>query len=182
MAETGTIIKRGETVIQFTLHRNQSHSKDGVGLFMSVKTVPAVEDFMRQLSVGLEPVEVKAAGRYWIALDKDHPLTCYRLSEKIPIEQADDNGADNPFGFDYIGSPLLIPSDHYRKPILNLSFLRLVGISEGAGVSFGIKGVQSLDSLHQIQEDMSTACRKFYVRYLKPIDLTVMVSTQEIGT
>lgn len=178
--QAATIIKRGELCICFTMHRNLLHARDGVGLTLSVKTHPSVEEFMRQQSPDSPPIEVKAAGRHWVSLDKEHPLLAYRMAEKIPfVESDDDTGC---FSLDYLGNPLIITDDRHRKPLLNLSFLRLVGISEGAGVTFGIKGVQSLDSLKETRDNLSTACRRFYGRYLKPVDLTVMVSTQELNT
>lgn len=179
---TATIIKRGELCVQFTMHRNLSHAKEGVGLSLSIKTHRVVEEFMRQMAGDNQPMEVKTSqGRYWVGLTPERPLLAYRFQEKIPCVEADDADVGC-YSFDHLGYPLSVVNDRFRKPFLNLSFLRLVGISEGAGITFGIKGVYSYDSLKTISDDLATASRRFYTRYLKPVDLTVMVSTQEMNT
>jgi hypothetical protein len=62
-----------------------------------------------------------------------------------------------------------------------MSFLRLAGTSEGNGVTFGVKGVYSLESLRNLRDKISASARQLYIEYLRPVDLTVTVSTQEMA-
>jgi hypothetical protein len=168
MDEALTVIKRGEIVVQATLRRTIS------GLSISVKAAPAVETFMKSLGSG-ESQDVKHFGRYWDPTEKGGKLEVYSLGIN-PGAVATDNGSF--FRIDMPGTPIIAQSNGVSN--INLSFLRLVGISEGAGVMFGIKGVYSLDSLRDMKDHIGIASRKFYLNYLRPIDLTVQISTQEM--
>lgn len=173
--ETASVIKRGETCIYTGLHRSL------IGLTISVKTVPGVEEFMRRLGGG-ETVEVNAFGRYWLPewalsippLPTGPPLMAYSV---VPLEiMRTDDGPT--ITIDRLGQPFLHTVD--RTEFINLSFLRLVGISEGAGVTFGMKGVYSLDGLRKLKDKLAVAERKFYLEYLRPIDLNVFINTTEV--
>lgn len=184
---TGEVIKRGETCVIFTIHRNQLHSKEGVGMFLSVKTHPAVEDFMRTLSTypggQSEPLIVDAStvGRHWVPIG-GAPLVAYQFVEKLDNYDAMlDDGDGRSYTMNHLGQPLLISDPDARRPLINLSFLRLRGVSEGGGVTFGIHGVHSLDQLRTMRDQLSGAVRKFYTKYLKPVDLSVICSTQELS-
>lgn len=170
--ETVTIIKGGETCVQFTLRRNP------VGLSMAVKTHHLVEEFVRMLA-GQEPQvqDVTTVGRYWTAIG-GKPLMAYRLVEKIPPAARDaESGA---YSLDHLGHPMRHRSDETGLITLNLSWLRLVGTSEGSGVTFGIRGVQTTEDLIETRDQLAQAVRRFYVRYMKPIDLIAQISTQQI--
>lgn len=202
MDETATVLKRGENVMTFTLHRSP------VGITLSVKVHNAVEEFMRQLSgVEVQTINVNAVGRYWVPIG-DKTLTAYRLST---TDIRGNEAGEVQWSLDPLGDQLLIPSgkrqrdddgplsslppppgsargvsgggmpiSSYGGPIVNLSFIRLVGASEGAGITFGVKGVHSLESLRDTKERIGAAFRSFYTRYLMPVDLTAIVSTREL--
>lgn len=175
-----TIVKRGETVLQFTLSRHQ------IGLAMRVKAHPLIEDFIRSMSgPEVSTLDVKASGRHWHPLMFDSKevdgklvkvpkvLTAYRFTSTPAKEQG--------FTLDYLGSPLIInpAEDGPRTPLVNLSWLRLVGISEGLGITFGVKGVQSYDAMVIMKDQIAEGMKVFYTKYLKPADLTVTIATQE---
>jgi len=61
---------------------------------------------------------------------------------------------------------------------LNLSFLRLVGISEPEGVSFLIKSVHSRSGLKKLVDLIQTAQNMFYQDYIKTVEYTVTTATQ----
>lgn len=183
--QEANILKRGENVLAFSLHRSP------VGISMTVKAHNAIEEFMRKNSgAEIQTVKVASVGRYWEAKGKE-PLTAYRLVEKLQPDPQDNVRWSLEHG---LGDPLIIVPQRddgelrrdgpptglltLKGGTVNLSFLRLVGISEGAGVSFGIKGVQSLEALQDTKDRIGTAFRAFYVQYLKPVDLTVNISTQ----
>jgi len=180
-ATVASVIKRGEICIQTTLHRTH------LGLTISVKVHPTVEDFIRNLGSG-ETQDVRIMGRHWQPIGTK-PLEVWNLASNPGRLQTDDGSY---FRIDVPGYPLLNPGggrpDGEGDPVptvgrgdLNLSFLRLVGASEGAGVEFGVKGVYTLDQCRQIRDRIVGSARRFYVNYLQPVDMTVMVSTQEIN-
>src|SRR3990167_4038309 len=129
-----------------------SLSRSTSGLMVAVKAHPKVEAFMKSLGNG-DVLDVKAAGPYWRAI----PRVGMALYEPFAA-QADGSKA---------------------KPLINLSFLRLAGISEGAGVTFSVRGVHTHESLSKIKEDIGEGYRKFYYMFMKPIRMDIVVSTQE---
>lgn len=167
------VIKRGETSLTVTLIRSAG------GLTVYAKAHPMVEAFIQGLGTG-ETVDVKASGPYWrsVGLDKDKPLLIHRLAEPIPniaLSNGDVVTICRP------GQPLLCNTEPGHSPntsAVNLSFLRLVGISEGAGVAFSVRGVHTLEALNHIHKLIGEGYRTFYKEYLKPVKLDVVCSTQ----
>ena len=174
--ESAILNKGGEIVVEIRFRRNAS------GLMIGARTVPAIEDFMRGLGDG-SAVDVRAAGRLWVPLCGD-TLMAYAMTTGFPGENSHE------FELTQLGKPIinnynskdggLLSLPLHAGSTANLSFLRLVGISEGEGVTFGVKGVYSLDFIRSMRDQVLDACRKFYVTYLKPIDFCVQISTQEI--
>ena len=175
--ETATLNKGGETVVEVRFRRNVA------GLLINARTVRAIEDFMQGLGDG-STVDVRTAGRLWVPTTST-PLMAYSMSNGFPGEH------NNIFRLDQLGRNIIVASregepflSSTNEPVANLSFLRLVGISEGAGVQFGVKGVYSLDTVVTMRDQVIEASRRLYIAYLKPIDFCVQVnvSTQEIPT
>lgn len=179
MDEIAQVVKSGEVCIQTLLSRRGRKSGDPNdwkgGMVLTVKTLPRVEEFIQSLGNG-SVVDVGTVGRYWTPIIGK--LEAYNI-QPIPNQQSEDGSV---ITFDMLGKPLISVDAEGREryPVINLSFLRLKGISEGAGVSFGIKGVYSLDELRKMKDKIVAAQRRFYVEYLRPVDLLVTVSTQEV--
>lgn len=76
------------------------------------------------------------------------------------------------FNMNAVGGPLV---DEHGA--INLSFLRLVGISKG-GVSFRLKGVYSKKQLDSLQSQYANAFDLLYSDFIKPENRAVIVSTQ----
>lgn len=175
------VVKRGETVINITFRRSMG------GLTLAVKTHPLVEEFFRNLSTG-EQSDVRAAGRYWQPLDKDARLMAYNLAEAIPILQVD---AKRRVRFDWLGRHLISPQDATRGPEggelggraantdINMSFLRLAGIGEGAGITFTLKGVYSDGAIQEMNDHLAEASKRFYQTYMRPVNLNIQIVTSE---
>jgi len=176
--EEGLLIKGGEAVVRINIHRSPAAGRWGVGYLLTVWVHSAIEDFFRSLSNG-EIQEVNSLGRHWLATDKQTVLTCYHMSKSLgnlPMH-------GGYFNLDRPGQPLSDAGEGGLKGILvtvNLSPLRLCGASDGAGVTFGVKGVYTLDALIQTRDKLLEASEKFYITYLKPMDLSMTLSTQNI--
>lgn len=173
------VVKRGETCIITTL------SRTALGLQVRVKTHPCVELFMRGLAAPEQPpLEVALQDRYWVTPANKPPLMAYRLASPMPSIVNPATGL-NLFTLDRLSRPLLDGgADHEgsreRDLPVNLSYLRLCGISDSAGQVFNVRGVYSLDALRQLQERIAYAQQQFYINYIRPVNLSVIVSTQEI--
>lgn len=172
------VVKRGETCVITTL------SRTALGLSLRVKAHPAVELFMRGLAApDSPPVEVSLADRYWVPINSKSTLLAYRLGAPMPIV-VNPNTGQPLFTLDRLARPLLDDTDSEGRPRgdvpVNLSYLRLIGISEGAGVVFNVRGVYSLDALRNLQDKIAYAQQQFYINYIRPVNLSVIVSTQEV--
>ncbi len=166
--ETAEVIKRGETCIETLLHRSLA------GLSIDVKVHPGVEEFFRLRSVG-EQVAVSTIGRHWTPTDKTKPLMAYGYHALESLRS--DDGAT--ISVDRLGSPI-IETKNNGEVIVNISFLRLVGASEGAGIRFNINGVYSDKYLRTMREYLGNAQKKFYIEYLRPIDMRVTILTADL--
>ena len=132
---------------------------------MEVRTHPAVEDFIRQLGNGTKKA-LEMYGKTWSSFPGEAPLEVYHLNGPI-------NGAN--------GFRLDNPADVLKDDVgqLNLSFLRIAGVSSGSGVRFRVRGVYSLPLLERISDEIGSAVKQLYRDYIKTVNLAVVVSTQE---
>lgn len=169
------IIKRGESCINLSFRRSMG------GLTLTVRTLPGVEEFFRNLSTP-DHVDARTIGRHWTALDKDLPLMVYNLAEPVPIINLD---GYKRIRFDWVSRPLVSPcGDGISTPKgggadINMAFLRLVGIGEGNGITFRLKGPFSDEAATAMRDDIALAGRKFYQTYMRPLNLNVAIVTQE---
>lgn len=167
MAEDLTCIKRGETPIQGRLTRSSK------GLRLSIKAHPLIEQLLREWSTH-EAISVGTLGREWFPSDKE-PFQVWSLNQSLGPQLF---GPALYYRIDQPGTPLIKIGDGMTT--INISFLRLIGISEGTGKTFDIKGVYSKDYIHDLGQKLITACKSFYASYLLPVDLHIKVSTEEI--
>lgn len=165
-----TLIKRGEIVVDINLQRAKG------GIAVSAKVHPAVEDFLRSWGDGT-PQDVNLHGRSWFPLKPSSPpLQVWKLVLD-PGPQPLDRSCS--YRIARAGHPL-IESIEGCNDTVNLSFLRLCGISEGAGVSFGVKGVYTEAAIRELGDKLVNATKVFYVSYMRPVDLRVRISTEEV--
>lgn len=170
------MIKRGEQTIRVRLFRSPS------GLTVTLWTHPAVEEFFRSNQTPDAPPADPSAlhGRYWLA-PRGKALSVYLTAPTI----ADFNlESGDTVSLNRFGTALLEGSSRSASGALihrvNMGFLKLVGSSEGEGVKFTVKGVFSDEMVRTMESKIGEACRRFYATYLRPIDLTVMIVTQEM--
>lgn len=177
-----SIIKRGEKCINTIFHHRTT------GLTLEVKVHPSVEDFFRTLSGG-ETVDVRGSGRQWehtlnrgerARKETETLLLAYDLQETIYVPNT---SKGSPVSLDLLSQPLTIQDRSVLRSIINISYLRLVGISEGTGVEFRINGVYSYDAIKILKDQIEEAQRLFHAQYLKPVDisLSLFTSVQEIA-
>ena len=188
-----TINKGGSAVISVSLNRtglrpidtdrtlNEKGLRNGsFGLSVTVKADPMVEDLIRSMGSG-EFVDVKTIGRYWVPPTKETVLNVYMVVGLTGMQQA----KHGPYRFDRPAAPLteravVNLSTGQIDTIPNLSFLRLVGIGEQDGVTFGVKGVHTEDAIVEMHSKIKLALKDFCQSYMKPISLNMMMVTQEL--
>lgn len=182
----GVISKGGETKIQFTLRRS------GHGLTIWVKTHPSVEELMKSLGNG-ELSDVRTYGRHWTPIPKESELQVYHMEtgsmqgatwrlDKVGGQILSPIMDDAPIPHN-TGAPTFTrhPTNWTSAQIANLSFLRLVGVSEGVGVTFGVHGVFTFDQLASMKDKLTEGCKGLCKAYLTPVNYTVGITTYEMG-
>lgn len=187
-----TINKGGSTIISVDIRRtglrpidsgrivNDIGLRNGsFGLTVTVRAAAGVEEYIKSMGSG-ETQDVKTIGRYWVPMKKDEVLQAYHLGGPMGMVQ----GKNGYFRLDKVANVLqekqiVSQMTGAVKEVMNLSFLRLVGISEQEGVTFGVKGVYSEEAIYSIQKHTKDALHDFYQTYMKPMSLSVMMVTQE---
>jgi hypothetical protein len=162
-----TVNKGGEQWFLFSTYP----TKDG--LLVRVKAHSIVEEFFKSLGSG-ETTPISLHGKKWSPANPNSSLLVYHQSR--PINQTphyDTNIPGQSLGLHYGGDP------HGDWPA-NLSFLKLKGISDPAGVEFYSQDVFSLDFRRNIlKRNTANAFRRFVQDHLKPIKVTLIMSSQE---
>lgn len=166
--ETLSVSKGGETLLQVQILRNKK------GITITARASSAIEDLMATM-VELKPRNVQEFHRYWQS-EKD--LLVYGLAADLGgIKTVSPRLA---YRLDRPGNALEIEERGLMGvPVINLSFLRLVGISDG--VTFTVNQVCSRDGVVDLCKKLEEATRHFYIQYLKPVDMRIMVLTQEVS-
>lgn len=158
----GQIVKGGETILTLELGR----SKLNEGLLLKVKAAPQIEAFMRSLGGG-DSFNTILGGRYWEPIGTT-PLRVYNAIHNLPPSTI--------YTLTQHGRPL-IPD--LKTDQVNLSFLRLVGISEPEGISFVVKGVYSKDLIYRIYTKVTEATTELYKQFLKPVNHTAILISEQ---
>lgn len=158
-----------ETDIRILFSRNKE------GIVITVKTNDMVENFMRSLGAG-DPQDVTAYGAKWGALDR--PLLIYPGDMNTIATLSE--GAR--YRLDMPGSRLDLAQD-FGAAVYNLSFFRLVGISQPGGVRFLLKNtVMGKDGLLDMRDKLVSYSKQLYTDFIRPIEAEGSIyraSTQE---
>lgn len=189
--EQFNLTKSGQQVLMLSLSRSSK------GLILKVKAHSSIEDFFQTISQGMvEPVALH--GRWWRPVGGAELSSVYQVKQQI---RAPFDGRGQFYTLNAVGQDLLTIETPgavitARNPFgdgddepaaprggtgqqLNISFLRLQGISEGEGVAISVPTVQTAEALRKMATQLRTAVKQFYVDFLKPLDVTIIMSTQE---
>jgi hypothetical protein len=142
------------------------------GIELRLKTAPEVEEFMiAQADGATEALSIHGRNLKWYSPEgKD--LQLY----KMPIQIGNSYS-----GTYHVGSVGYDPLDNQIDggTAVNISIIRLVGISQGAGVVIGMKGPYGPESARELKSKLGTALRQFARDYLVPFEFTLTISSQE---
>lgn len=163
------LINNGETVIQVALRR----CKDGVRVH--VKVVPDVEDFFRHWGGGQQD-NIINFGRTWLPYNSDtgravsdgsRALNIWSFGQTKPMDK-ESRSLWHP------GRPLT------HDGLVNISFLRIVGISAPEGLSFVSDELMSRSELEIVTSKVERSLAWFYREYINPVNMSVNVFTQAL--
>ncbi len=168
------VTKGGIERFQFQVRRGNR------GLLIKSKIHPDVEEFIRSLGSG-DALPATRFSRDWRGIG-DAALQAYDLSHNLGTLSF---GNSQYYCLDRVGAPpweqraVIVGGRSVNAEVVNLSFLRLRGSAE-QGVDFSIGGVYTNEQAAKYAQDIQMAARAFYMSYLKPINIIVTLSTQEI--
>jgi hypothetical protein len=135
------------------------------GVTVTIRSLTEIEDFFKQQSG--EATSVREFGSYWGRKDID--LRVWLLANDPGIVQVPGMA----YSLDKPGMPFTFISPKTQQEVVNLAFLRLVGISEPTGVSFHLKGAFTLPHLQELSQKLVRAVRQFYIDFFQPIHIEV---------
>jgi hypothetical protein len=159
------LVKSGEQMVQLSLRRSAK------GVILNVKTHPLIETFFREQAN--EQLNVQEFRNEWTPLSKEAPLIVWHTTQNAGVVK----GGNVHYRTDRPGDSL-VNSDGGSE-VVNISFLRLVGSSLDGGVAFEVRGAYSLKYLQTLAGKLVQASKQFYIDFLKPVDITVTINTQE---
>ena len=153
------------------------------GLIILAKVHPDIENFVRGLGSG-ETYPVTRFGREWKGVGGDLAQVYDLAPTSIVGPQV--FGTERYYALDQVGAEpwgdrniALGGRTIMLNRVVNLSFLRLQGIS-AQGASFAFGGVYKSDEAITFAEDLKLACRAFFMNFLKPVNVVITLSTQEL--
>ena len=170
------LVKSGEQLIRISLRRSP------IGHTLSVWAHPVIEKYFASMSSGVSAVT--EYGRNWVKRKNTPALEAYTFDRSSPQQLAIMESPSGPVSLSSIGEPLLFNEYGEDRPgrgreVINLSFIRLVGISEADGRSFDFRFVGTDEALQALAKKLRDAAKTFYLSYLKPVDVTVSVTIQK---
>lgn len=176
-----SLIKKGETCVQVGLSRGLKNT----GLIISARAHSRVESFFEELAPPETPTgDARVGGRNWHPVGSSTTLRAYQFLPDGGLDRAfplPEGGRTRlAYRLNRLGQPLLELDPSSGMEVVNLSFLRLVGISSAEGVTFSTRGVYGESSIRKLAEAIREASKSFYINFLKPIGVMVMVSTQDL--
>lgn len=146
-------------VIDLALH------KDGLENYLTIKVVPEIESYFKRASVKQDELDnIEVSGK-WVD-SEGKGLVFYKKNEKL-------SGKVQGYGpvMDNFGNGLTDDSGR-----INLALLRIVGISEGDGVTVKTDDLLGYEETKMFIEQLGTWTAKFYEEHLRDQDITASVT------
>lgn len=157
------------TALQIQISRGFS------GLSIYVRSNHRIEEFFKAVSGNVaEEVDLRVNGRVWGTKNDPPILKMYsiaheaQLSSVLPVYSTNVSG----YRFNVPGKRLTDVDPNTLKSVVNLSFLRCVGISD-QGVGLNIKGLYSEPEVKNIRDSIISATNEFCDAFLRPINFTI---------
>lgn len=147
------------------------------GLSIYARSNHRVEEFFKAVSGNVaEDVDLRVHGRHWVTKNNPPILKMYNISHEaqlmntLPVYSTNVSG----YRFNAPGKRLSDVDPSTLKTVVNLSFLRCVGISE-EGVKLNIRGLYSDPEVKNIRDVIIAATNEFCDAFLRPINFTINI-------
>lgn len=160
--EAQVLTKDGNEAINIFIKRTE----DGVSL--TVKAEPRVEEFFKKWGGGVRLTPEH--GRLWRRPKNDTANPIHVWSYATRRSDYGDDGEQ--YTVDMAGKELV--TEH---GLVNLSFLRLVGVTEGTTINFDM--VLSKQELVRISQRLLRAADMFYQEWIQVVGMRIRVSVEE---
>lgn len=177
----------GNTWIDYQISRGPFRggvNNSKVGLRFTVRARPELEDLMQRLS-GDNRAPIDAfGGDLWVPMEG-------RFPEALEAYVMDDPLTGSGYTLSQIGGTLLRENrdraaqrlgedpSAASNPTVNLSFLKLVGISNPEGVTFGLIGPYSFDYINQLRRALPLVTKQFLQEYIVPVDIRLSIVNRD---
>lgn len=133
---------------------------------MTVWVAKEVEEFFKTKAAGLK-IDVNAVGRGWKSEEGLKAYDVYQYS----------NVQSSVYELTSLGKDLKAQKD-FRDGLVNLSWLRLAGISRPEGITFKIKGIYSPSKIIEMSEVLRDAFKDFYEDHLMDVSVEQIIYTE----
>jgi hypothetical protein len=141
------------------------------GILVNVQATELVEEFFKNIHPEQPPEPCQRYGRFWSPIREDVPLLAYSISDTV-LTQPQMSDLNHPYTLQSLGG-------EWNPQVINLSMLRLQGISEGNGVTFLYHGIFGEGQLQTLAEQLHKAAARFYNSYLTNVDITLRIIKEE---
>ena len=151
-------------------------SRGPAGLSVNVRASRKIEDFFKNASGEVtEPADLRLHGRHWLMKEKDFRV--YAIGDPILNGVIPLVTVPGIIGYrlDKPGARMIDLDRDGRGNVINLSFIKKVGISSPEGFQVVVKGVYSEAQVRQIYDGIIAAAVSFTENFLKIIDLSVII-------
>jgi len=149
----------------------QGALKNSIGLIIHATADPQIEQFMK-LHSGGETVGVEMFGTSWLPVN-DQPLQVYKTPRNFLTTSP--RYSVNAVGREMLPAGTRDGIDPLGEGPVNLSFLRLVGISSSAGVKFGLAGAFSKAYGKALHTSIAAEMDNLVNGYISPIRLNLRI-------
>ncbi len=158
-----SVLQKGEKVLLIRLDQK----KEGIELYAQAH--PMVESFFKEMSVKEQEVSGQGNGLWYNPTGGS--LRLYSLSGQR-------GSFTNPnYTFEYPGYSLTAEEVGLNHTCVNLSFLRIKGITDG--ITLGIKTVMSLSGRREYRDMVHMGMKRFVRDFLVPVTLELEIRVED---
>lgn len=154
-----SVIKGGVCWLDFAVTRGPK------GLEIYIKMDPRLAAFIKSLGSGAKG-NTEEYGRSWHSLTPGKSLEVYGMEQHV---------SSPTYTLDAVAEGF-----KSRDGLVNLSFLRIVGVDEPQGMRFGVSGPFSKSYIREAMGDAIRETRNLIRDYVVPVQINLRISSQEV--
>ena len=144
---------------------------DRDGTLVRVKADPRIETLTSKLGEGVCDT-LEAYGRSWVSANTAVPLSVYKYAKPLEVFQPDGRGC--PYTLKTVGGAF-----EDDAGLINLSFLRIKGVSGADGITFRVTHPIGLPKAKRLKQLILDAVRQFVLDHLISYQLSFKLVSKE---